>query len=157
MKTKNISLVILAEEPNEAPRTSADKPVLIRTGNGELMTSRVRSLLREYGDRIRIPASLMLEVLEDRNRKSRQLRTTGRDLNALSDLTGDTIGVLLQLRDSANKLVEAICDAHPDNTFEDISLKLDELNNALKVADDFLDDMLGDCDCGDCHDDEAEA
>ena len=125
MKTKNISLVILAEEPNEAPRTSADKPVLIRTGNGELMTSRVRSLLREYGDRIRIPASLMLEVLEDRNRKSRQLRTTGRDLNALSDLTGDTIGVLLQLRDSANKLVEAICDARPDNMFEDISSKLD--------------------------------
>lgn len=152
MKTKNISLVILAEEPNEAPRTSADKPVLIRTGNGELMTSRVRSLLREYGDRIRIPASLMLEVLEDRNRKSRQLRTAECDLNALSDLTGDTIGVLLQLRDSANKLVEAICDARPDNMFEDISSKLDELNSALEITDDFLDDKLNDCDDG-----EAEA
>ena len=157
MKTKNISLVILAEEPKKAPRNSADKPLLIRTENGELMTNRVRSLLREYGDRIRIPTSLMLEVLEDRNRKSRQLRTTGRDLNALSDLTGDTIGVLLQLRDSANKLVEAICDARPDNMFEDISSKLDELNSALEVADDFLGDMLDDCDCGDCHDDEAEA
>ena len=157
MKTKNISLVILAEKPKKAPRTSADKPLLIRTGDGELMTHRVRSLLREYGDQIQIPASLMLEVLEDRNRKSRQLRAAERDLNALNDLSGDTIGVLLQLRNSANKLIEAICDARPDNMFEDISSKLDELNNALEVADDFLGDMLDDCDCGDCHDDEVEA
>ncbi len=155
MKTKSISLVILAEEPKKAPRTSADKPLLIRTENGELMTNRVRSLLREYGDRVRIPTSLMLEVLEDRNRKSRQLRTAERDLNALNDLTGDTIGVLLQLRDSANKLTEAIYDARSDNMFEDISSNLDALNSALEVADGFLDDMLGDC--GDCHDDEAEA
>ena len=152
MKTKNISLVILAEEPKKAQITSADKLLPIRTENGELMTNRVRSLLREYGDRIRIPASLMLEVLEDRNRKSRQLRTAECDLNALSDLTGDTIGVLLQLRDSANKLVEAICDARPDNMFEDISSKLDELNSALEITDDFLDDKLNDCDDG-----EAEA
>ncbi|MBQ9684700.1 hypothetical protein IJV57_04495 [Candidatus Saccharibacteria bacterium] len=157
MKTKNISLVILAEEPKKAPRTSADKPLLIRTENGELMTNRVRSLLRKYGNRVRIPTSLMLEVLEDRNRKSHQLRITKRDLNALNDLTGETIGVLLQLRNSANKLVEAIYDARSDNMFEDISSMLDALDNALEVADDFLDDMLNDCDCGDCHDDEAEA
>ena len=74
MKTKNISLVILAEEPKKAPITSADKLLPIRTENGELMTNRVRSLLREYRDRIRIPTSLILEVLEDRNRKSRRDR-----------------------------------------------------------------------------------
>jgi len=159
MKTNNVSLTILAKEPERPQKQPDDIALIVRTPDGELMTNRVRSLLREYGARIQIPSALALEVLEDRNRKSRQLKTTERELGAYVDALGDAVGVLIELRNAANDLLEGMLSMVGDHTMSEMSIEVDAVSNALEVADDFLAEIIDDddCDCDDCNYESDEA
>ncbi len=139
MKTKHTGIVILAKVPKAVARGSRDKLISIRTKSGALMTNRLRSLLCNYGSRLQIPSALILEILKDRNLKSRQLKTVQGELDDALDLIGNYTGVVEELSRTARNLLDAIDRTTASET---ISTKIAELDEALNVAEDFIDDTL---------------
>lgn len=142
MKTSNVSLTISAEEPSRIPRGHDDFILMVRTPEGDLMTNRVRSLIREYGNRVNIPASLMLEVLEDRRKKASELKTTSRELAAYSDVCSEAVGLLQELRDAANAMSNGLIEAPVDNATAHVTAEIERVNTLLEIVDDFLDEVL---------------
>lgn len=138
MKTRNAGLIILANEPEETPLNHGDILLSIRTPEGNLMTNRVRSLLRAYGDRIQIPTSLVLEILEDRNRKSRELKSAEKILNEADVFADEAIETLVELYNASSTLLEALFNATEMDGLEGVTEQIVDLNAALDSADDFL-------------------
>ena len=141
MKTKHEFIVVA-----ESSEDSGGMIIQIRTPKGDLMTRRLLNLLK-YGAPILIPNSLTLEILEDQDSKSRQLEATREEFG---DFVGETTGVIMALRNSADKLIEAVRNTGTDTA--NISAELGELIEALKITDDFLEKRLSDgddrgCDC----------
>lgn len=142
MKTSNVSLTISAEEPTRIPRGHDDFILMVRTPEGELMTNRVRSLIREYGNRVNIPASLMLEVLEDRRKKASELKAVNRELCAYSEVCSEAVGLLLELRDAADAISNGLIEAPVDNAAAHVTAEIERVNTLLEIVDDFLDEAL---------------
>ncbi len=140
MKTRNAGLTILANEPEKTPLSHGDILLSIRTPEGDLMANRVRSLLREYGDRIQIPASLVLEILEDRNCKSRRLKSAEKILDEADAFANEAIKTLVELYNASSTLLEALFDATEVDGLEDVTEEIERLNAALAYADDFLEE-----------------
>ncbi|MCR5572227.1 MAG: hypothetical protein K6F57_00420 [Candidatus Saccharibacteria bacterium] len=138
MKTRNAALTILANEPEKAPLSHGDILLSIRTPEGNLMTNRVRSLLREYGDRIQIPTSLVLEILENRNRKSRELRLAEKILDEADVFADEAVETMVELYNASSTLLEALFDATEADGLENVTEQIEGLNAALASADDFL-------------------
>ena len=138
MKTKHVFVVVA-----ESSEDSGDMIIPIRTPKGDLMTNRLIGLLKQRVP-ILIPDSLMLEILTDRNRKSRQLKAAKAAGEEFGDFASDTIGVIMALRNSADKLIEAARNTSTDTA--NISAELGELIEALKITDDFLKKRLSDGD-----------
>ena len=144
MKTKHVFIVVA-----ESSEDSGGVIIPIRTPKGDLMTNRLIDLLKQRVP-ILIPDSLMLEILTDRNRKSRQLKAAKATREEFGDFVGETTGVIMALRNSADKLIEAVRNTSTDTA--NISAELGELIEALKITDDFLEKRLSDgddrgCDC----------
>ncbi len=144
MKTKHEHIAVWVSHED-----SSNMTIPIRTSEGNLMTQRLLGLLK-YGVPILIPNSLTLEILEDQDSKSRQLEAAREEFG---DFAGDTIGVIMALRNSADKLIEAVRNTSTNTA--NISAELGELIEALKITDDFLKKRLSDgddcsCDCGNC-------
>ena len=140
MKTRNAGLTILAQEPEKAQISREDTILSIRTPEGELMTNRVRALLREYGDRIPIPASLMLEVLEDRNRKSSALKVARREISAYERFADEAIVTIVDLYDATTLLLNRLIDAQETNGLVDATEEVTKVSCAFDAADHFFDD-----------------
>ncbi|MBO4855601.1 hypothetical protein J5500_04330 [Candidatus Saccharibacteria bacterium] len=154
MKTGNAGLIILANEPEKKLPGREDIVLSIRTPEGELMTNRVRSLLREYGDRIQIPASLVLEILRDRNSKSRRLKTAEKVLAEADAFADEAIEAIIGLYDASSTLLEALFDATEVDGLEDVTEEIEGLNAALALTDDFLADYTEDISDDDDYNDE---
>ena len=142
MKTRNAGLIIMADEPEKKPLSSGDILLSIRTPAGDLMTNRVQSLLRGYGDRVQIPALLALEILEDRNRKSRKLKSAERILDEADAFADEAIKTLVELCNASSALLEALFDATEADGREDVTEQIKGLNTALAHADDFLEEYI---------------
>ena len=142
MKTRNTGLTILAESPKKLPADRDDIVLSIRTPEGDLMTNRVRALLREYGDRVQMSPSLMLEILEDRNRKSRELKSAEEAIDAFEEFGSGAIMALVELQTATSKLVDAIINAPHEAGLVDVTEQLEEVNCALELVDDFWDDFV---------------
>ena len=147
MKTKHEFIVVA-----ESSEDSGGMIIQIRTPKGDLMTNCLIDLLKQRVP-ILIPDSLMLEILTDRNRKSRQLKAAKAAGEEFGDFVGETTGVIMALRNSADKLIEAVRNTGTDTA--NISAELGELIEALKITDDFLGKRLSDgdgrsCDCDNC-------
>lgn len=156
MKTNTVSLTILDKEPEKLAKSACDILLLVRTPEGDLMANRVRSLLREYGNRVQIPSALALEILEDRKSKSRKLKSTERDLGDISEVLGYTVGILTELRNATSELLDCMVATLSDHDMVEMSEGVDAVNYALEAADDFLGEIPDNCDCADCCDDESE-
>lgn len=142
MKTSNASLTILAKAPERAPIERDDIPILIRTEDGQLMGNRVRSLLKEYGERIWVPPTLMIEVLEDRNRKSRRLKSTQKRLHEYQCSYEEAVNLLLALHNAAATMQNAMIDAPGDNPIANITQEIEGLNNVLEITESFLNEVV---------------
>lgn len=115
MKTNNVSLTILAKEPERPQKQPDDIALIVRTPDGEL--------------------------------------------GAYVDALGDAVGVLIELRNAANDLLEGMLSTVGDHMMSEMSIEVDAVSNALKVADDFLAEIIDDddCDCDDCNYESDEA
>lgn len=138
MKTNNVGLTILAHQPEKTPTDREDIQILIRTEDGNLMTNRVRSLLKEYGDRVQIPASLVLEILNDRNRKSRGLKAARAELIEYDAFAGEALKALVELHNASALLLWKLLNTAGISNLESLTEEIEEANAALDFARDFI-------------------
>ncbi len=148
MKT-NIKHVVIRPEQRIDEHTGRlhNIELSVRTEDGLLMTNRLLRLLRIYGERLVVPNRLVLEILENRNRKSRDLKALERDLDSYDEAFGAAVGLLIDLYDAAGSLVdELIANCCDDELMGRLTEEVDCLNEVLGTTGEFLDCVVEDCD-----------
>ena len=156
MKTKIEELRVLYEDPAPAQGTFFSRS--IRTTDRDLMTSRLRSMLSSYGERVVVPNALVLEIICNRDKLSRRLKVAQRKLEQLNGYTDDlelcfdeTLLALSAVLDGASDLMAALHEHADDALLEKISKEYDDLVSVMADASDLV--VI---DCGDCDDDVAD-
>lgn len=148
MKT-NIKHVVIRPEQRIDEQTERLHSIelSVRTEDGALMTNRLLRLLRSYGERLVVPNRLVLEILENRNRKSRDLKALERDLDSYDEAFGAAVGLLIDLYDAAGSLIdELIANCSDDELMGRLTEEVDCLNEVLGTTEEFLDCVVEDCD-----------
>ncbi len=156
MKTKIEELRVLYEDPAPAQGTFFSRS--IRTTDRDLMTSRLRSMLSSYGERVVVPNALVLEIICNRDKLSRRLKVAQRKLEQLNGYTDDlelcfdeTLLALSAVLDGASDLMAALHEHADDALLEKISKEYDDLVSVMADASDLV--VI---DCDDCEDDVAD-
>ena len=156
MKTKIEELRVLYEDPAPAQGTFFSRS--IRTTDRDLMTSRLRSMLSSYGERVVVPNALVLEIICNRDKLSRRLKVAQRKLEQLNGYTDDlelcfdeTLSALSAVLDGASDLMAALHEHADDALLEKISKEYDDLVSVMADASDLV--VI---DCDDCEDDVAD-
>jgi hypothetical protein len=98
MKTKSLKVMILntpLDKWNKDNRATTEDPIISiwlkrdiegRTdGEYLLMTNKLRTILRDYGERVSISNSLVFEILDNYIKKSRKLKKVERENAKLKD------------------------------------------------------------------------
>ena len=158
MKT-NIKHVVIrpGQDIDEMTDRRHSIELAIRTEDGVLMTNRLQRLLRSYGERLVVPNQLVLEILNDRNRKSRELKACEREVDEYSDSYAESVRLLLDVCSAAETLVEKLIETcRDDRLLSELTFELDDFDEASGKASEFLCDVLGDaeavCDCDESED-----
>ena len=156
MKTKIEELRVLYEDPAPAQGTFFSRS--IRTTDRDLMTSRLRSMLSSYGERVVVPNALVLEIICNRDKLSRRLKVAQRKLEQLNGYTDDlelcfdeTLLALSAVLDGASDLMAALHEHADDALLEKISKEYDNLVSVMADASDLVV-----VDCDDCQDETEE-
>ncbi len=156
MKTKIEELRVLYEDPAPAQGTFFSRS--IRTTDRDLMTSRLRSMLSSYGERVVVPNALVLEIICNRDKLSRRLKVAQRKLEQLNEYTDDlelcfdeTLLALSAVLDGASDLMAALHEHADDALLEKIRKEYDDLVSVMADASDLV--VI---DCDDCEDDVAD-
>ena len=82
MKVKNSFCMIMKEPATRKPRATTNNPNII-TSDGTLMTRKLCSILRKYGNRVSIDNTLVLEILEAYMDKSSRLKRAEKEIELL--------------------------------------------------------------------------
>ena len=156
MTTKIEELRVLYEDPAPAQGTSFSRS--IRTADRNLMTSRLRSMLSSYGERVIVPNSLVLEIIRNRDKLSRRLKVAQRKLGELDEYADDlelcldeALLALSAVLDGASDLMTALHEHADSALFEKISKEYDDLVSVMADASDLVV-----VDCGDCEENIAD-
>lgn len=157
MKT-NIKHVVI--RPSQVTDEMTDRrhsiELSIRTEDGTLMTNRLQRLLRSYGERLVVPNRLVLEVLDDRNRKSRALKACGRELDDYAESYAMAVELLLDVCATAETLVDKLIETcSDDQLLGELTEELEDFNSVIDDASEFLSEAVGDAEIG-CDCDESE-
>ena len=89
----------------------------------------------------------MLEILEDRNRKSGKLKAAKRDLENYEASYVQAVELLYALHSKSTAMIDAMIDAPADSPIHKITAELEALNAILDETGGFLDEVLEeDCD-----------
>ena len=143
MKTRTSELRVLYEDPVKQQGSSFARS--ITTANGDLMTSRMSSMLSTYGDRVQVPNKLVLEILRNRDKAShrlkvaqRQLREFGQYAEAVEVDLEEAYITLANLLDAALAFVSAVEDNGDIAMLDAIDEELENLAEAAHDASSLL-------------------
>ena len=158
MKTATNELRILYEDP--IPQTGTCFKRSVSTMYGDLMTSRLRALISNHGERVLIPNSLVLEILRNRDKLSRRLKVAQRNLGEAEDYADyleeclcEVSSALAELFNSAADLCDAIGENVDEKTLAKITAELADTEDVLDRIEPLFDWEDEDCNC-DCDDEE---
>lgn len=85
MKTKSSNVMITRESADrlDVSRRATETDPTIATPDGTLMTTKLRRILRDYGERVAFKNSLVLEILDAYIYKSKKLKKAEREIERL--------------------------------------------------------------------------
>jgi hypothetical protein len=85
MKTKSSNVMITREPADrlDVSRRATETDPTIATPDGILMTTKLRRILRDYGERVAFKNSLVLEILDAYIYKSKKLKKAEREIERL--------------------------------------------------------------------------
>ncbi len=153
MKTKTTELRVLYEDPT--PQIGSSFSRSISTMHGDLMTSRLRAMISTHGERVQIPNMLVWEIVRNRDKLSRRLKVTQRELSnvkadrdLLDDALNEMVSILLELMTSSAELCDAISEEADEATIQKLTDKLEAVRDILNCANGMFDEDDEDCDCG---------
>ncbi len=152
MKTTTNELRILYEDPS--PQLGPCFKRSVSTAHGDLMTSRLRTLISTNGERVLIPNALVLEIVRNRDKLSRRLKVAQRNLREteeysdyLEECLCEVSSALAELFDSAAELCDAIGEHVDEETLAKITAELENTNDVLDRVEPMFYCDDDDCDC----------
>ena len=136
MKTTTNELRILYDDPT--PQTGSCFKRSISTMYGDLMTSRLRALISAHGEHVLIPNSLVLDIVRNRDKLSRRLKVTQRNLKEteeyadyLEECLGEISSALVELFNSTAELCDILGEVADEETLSQITAELETTRDVL--------------------------
>lgn len=136
MKTTTNELRILYDDLT--PQTGPCFKRSISTMHGDLMTSRLRALISAHGEHVLIPNSLVLDIVRNRDKLSRRLKVTQRNLKEteeyadyLEECLGEISSALVELFSSTTELCYILSEVADEETLSQITAELETTHDVL--------------------------